>query len=238
VNQIHQDFYVYPWYKDIRYVLWNLQAPPKITKARARFVKLKPAKLCILNGYIYWKDLGGILLKYLLENEANEKIQEFQKGDCGGHLYWKATTYKVLRHEFYQPTLFTDIYKPVSSCHQCQIFKGRRKLLPLPLKLIIVEDPFQQWGLYFTGEINPASSGKNRWILTTTNYFTKWIEVIPTRQPIDTVIIEFLFDNIISMFGCPRKIITNNAQAFKSNKMIKFCSDYNIILAHSIVYYP
>jgi hypothetical protein len=36
-----------------------------------------------------------------------------------------------------------------------------------------VETPFQQWGLDFIGEINPNSSGKNKWILTTTDYFTK-----------------------------------------------------------------
>jgi hypothetical protein len=99
-----------------------------LTKTHAKFVKLKDAKYCILNGYLYWKDPIGVLLNRLLENEANEKIQEFHKGDCGGHLYWKATTYKVLRARFYWPTLFNDIYKAVSSCHQCQIFEGRRKL--------------------------------------------------------------------------------------------------------------
>ena len=111
-------------------------------------------------------------------------------------------------------------------------------MLPLPIKAIAVEDPFQQWGLDFIGEINPASSRQHRWILTTIDYFTKSIEVVTTRKARDTVIIEFLFDNIISRFGCPRKIIVDNAQVFKSNKMVKFCSDYNIILAHFVAYYP
>ena len=51
------------------------------------------------------------------------------------------------------------------------------------------------------------------WILTATDYFTKWVEAVPTRQATDVVIIEFLLTNIMSRFGCPRKIVTDNAKA-------------------------
>ena len=88
------------------------------------------------------------------------------------------------------------------------------------LQPIFVEAPFQQWDLDFIGEINTSPSGKHKWILTTTNYFTKRIESIPTKKDIDTVIIQFIEENILARFACPRKIITDNAQAFKSKKMI------------------
>ena len=42
----------------------------------------------------------------------------------------------------------------------------------------------------------------------------------------------------MSRFGCPRKIVIDNAKAFTSSKLIKFGSDYNIILSHSTMYYP
>jgi hypothetical protein len=83
--------------------------------------------------------------------------------------------------------------------------------LPLPLKPIKVETPFQQWGLDFIGKINPNSSGQHKWILTTTYYFTKWVEVIPTREATDKVIIKFLEENILAIFGCPRKILDDNS---------------------------
>ena len=85
--------------------------------------------------------------------------------------------------------MFSDAHKKVSSYHKCQIFEGKKKLLPLSLNPISVEAPFQQWGLYFIGEINPSSSGQHRWILTTTDYFTKWIDVVPTKRDIGNVII-------------------------------------------------
>jgi hypothetical protein len=52
------------------------------------------------------------------------------------------------------------------------------------------------------------------------------------------MVINFLEENILSIFGCPRKIITYNAQDFKYVAMIKFCQKHNIILGHSTTYYP
>ena len=72
------------------------------------------------------------------------------------------------------------MYKEVASCNQWKIFEGRRKMTPLALKPISVEAPFLQWGLDFIGETNHTSLGLDKWILTTTDYFTKWIEVVPT----------------------------------------------------------
>jgi hypothetical protein len=238
VPQISKKFLDSPWYADIIYVLRNLQAPLELSKTKARFLKLKGAKFCILDQSLYWKDPGGILLSCLLEEEVEKTIREFHKGDCGGHHYWKTTLDKILRAGFYWPNIFYDVYKEVSSCHERQIFDGKRKLQPLPLKPISVEAPFRQWGLDFIGEIHPQSSTQHKWILTVTDYFTKWIEAVPTRQATDTVIIQFLQNNILSRFGCPIKIITENATTFKSKKMENFCSDYHITLGHSMAYYP
>eukprot|EP00253_Pinus_taeda_P013582 PITA_13582 len=76
------------------------------------------------------------------------------------------------------------------------------------------------------------------WILTATDYFTKWIEEIPTRQATDAVIISFLENNILSCFGCPNKLITDKAATFKSKRMVEFCHKHHIILGHSTAYHP
>jgi transposase InsO family protein len=104
--------------------------------------------------------------------------------------------------------------------------------------LVKIEASFQKWGIDFVGEINPHSSTQHKWILTATDYFTKWVEAIPTKRATESVVIDFLEDNILSRFGCPRKIVTDNDQAFKSMAMISFCQKYNIILGHSTMYYP
>ena len=130
------------------------------------------------------------------------------------------------------------MYKETTKCDQCHIFYGKRKVVSLPLNSISVEAPFQQWGLDFIGGINPNSSGYHRWILIATDSFTKWIEAIPTRRATNAVIMGFLEENILARFGCPKRIVTDNAPAFKSKKMISFCHKYNISLNHSTAYYP
>lgn len=119
-----------------------MNAPPRLSKTKARFLKLKVVKFCVIENTLYWKYVVGILLKRLLKDDADRVMQEFHEGDCGGHLYRKSTANKIFRAGFYWPTLFLDIHKMVTSCHKCQIFEGKIKLLPLPLKSISVESPF------------------------------------------------------------------------------------------------
>eukprot|EP00253_Pinus_taeda_P006927 PITA_06927 len=123
--QVSEMFALSLWYSDIIYVLKNLSPPPGMTRNKARTLKLKAAKFCILNFALYWKDLGGILLNFLVEKEAKKVMEDCHEGDCGGHLYWKSTANKILRAGYYWPTLFADVYKMFKSCHKCQIFKGR-----------------------------------------------------------------------------------------------------------------
>jgi hypothetical protein len=99
---------------------------------------------------------------------------------------------------------------------------GKQQLKSLPLKPTVASTPFQQWGLDFIGEIHPPSSGQHRWIMTATDYFTKWIEVVPTRSTSHKVIISFLED-IIARFGCPGRIITDNVASFKSKPLVNLC---------------
>lgn len=236
--QINEKFLLSEWYKDVAFVLQHNRARANLSKSKAQFVKMKSLKYFVYDQFFFWKDSGGILLKCLIEEEADNVIDEFHKGNCGGHHYWKATLNKILRSGYFWPTMFRDTYKKITTCHECEVFEGKTKLMPLPLVPIYVEAPFQQWILDFIGKIHPPSSGQHRWILTATDYFTKWIEAVPTRKANDPVIICFLENNILSRFGCPMKIITDDAQAFKSKKMINFCHQYHISLGNSTAYYP
>ena len=55
----------------------------------------------------------------------------------------------------------------------------------------------------------PLSYG-NQYILVAVDYVSKWDEAIPTRTNYNQVVIKFLRENIISRFGAPRAIITDN----------------------------
>jgi len=116
-----------------------------------------------------------------------------------------------MRVGYYWKNNFIDVNANIRACRKCQLFAGKQNLPALPLVLIKTEAPFQQWGLHFIGEIHPQSSAQHKWILTSTNYFSMWVEAIPTRNVTDLVVINLLEENILARFGCPRKIITDNA---------------------------
>lgn len=42
-----------PWYQDIVYVLQHLQEPPDLAKDKARHIKLKAIKFCIIENALY-----------------------------------------------------------------------------------------------------------------------------------------------------------------------------------------
>ncbi|XP_059063820.1 uncharacterized protein LOC131856279 [Cryptomeria japonica] len=115
---------------------------------------------------------------------------------------------------------------------------GKPKPATLPLKPVIVEEPFRQWGIDFIGVINPSSSVGYLYFLTTTDYFTKWVEAIPIKNATSEIVCRFLKENIISKFGVPFKIVTDNVATFSSSEISQFCFEYNILLTHSSDYYP
>ena len=88
------------------------------------------------------------------------------------------------------------------------------------------------------GEINMNSSKLHKYILTTTDYFSKWTEVIPLKVINDKEVIQFLQQNIITRFGAPNCLVFDNAKYFPSLKIVEFALKYKINIKYSTNYYP
>jgi transposase InsO family protein len=76
------------------------------------------------------------------------------------------------------------------------------------------------------------------WIITSIDYFTKWVEEIPTKHAIEKLVMDFLEDRIITRFSVPAKITIDNAKAFSSTDLSNFYFNYGILLFHSSNYFP
>jgi hypothetical protein len=226
------------WYSDIVYYLKNLSCPDHLVDHKRRDLRLKSMKYCLIEDGLGWKNPDGIILRCVNKEEAKKILKELHSGYCGGHFVSCTTAHKILRAVYYWPTLFLDTYQHVRSCQPCQYFTGKSKLPAQPLKPVVVEAPFQQWGLDFIGEFKENSSNGYRWILTATDYFTRWVESIPTKKATEEVVMNFLEERIITRFGIPSNITIDNAKAFSSYALVEFCFKYGITLSHSSNYYP
>jgi hypothetical protein len=205
---------------------------------KRRALRLKAMKYCLTQDGLRWRNPDGVILRCVNKEEANKLVTNFHSGYCGGHFVAHTTTHKILRAGYYWPTIFSDTHQYVRSCQPCQFFTRKQRLPALPLKPVIVEAPFQQWGLDFIGEFKDNSSNGYRWVLTATYYFTRWVEAIPTKKATEEVVMKFLEEKIITRFGIPTKITTDNAKDFSSMALNEFCFKYGIVLSHSSNYYP
>jgi hypothetical protein len=114
-------------------------------------------------------------LRCLERSDVEKVLKDLHDGPAGGHFVGETTTHKILRVGYYWPTLFRDAHTYVRKCKIFQLSKGKEKKTSIPLHLVTISRPFEQWGIDVIGEINPHSSKKHRYILTTTYYFTSMV---------------------------------------------------------------
>jgi hypothetical protein len=78
-----------------------------------------------------------------------------------------------------------------------------------------------KWGLYFIRLIKPVRRlTRNKYILVATYYGTKRVEAKTLKTNIIVVIAKFLCEYILTIFGCPLTIVTNQEVHF-INETIK-----------------
>lgn len=145
--------------------------------------------------------------------------------------------HKVLRAGYYWPTLFRDAHARARKCKICQANACRERRPAFPLQPVTIENPFEQWGLDVDGEINPNSSKLHKYILTSTDYFSKCTKSIPLKVINDNEVMHFLQQNIVTRFGVPNYFVFDNEKYFSSLKIVEFALKYNINLKYSTNYY-
>jgi hypothetical protein len=105
------------------------------------------------------------------------------------------------------------------------------------LHLIINPRPFHGWALDFVGQIHPASSKGHLFVLVTTDYFTKWTEVVPLKNMMHREVIHFISEHIIHRFGIPQTLTMDQGSSFISYQVCDFAESLKIKLLSSSPYY-
>ena len=82
--------------------------------------------------------------------------------------------------------------------------------------------PFAQWGLDIVGSFLKAIGKKKRYLLVGTDYFTKWVEAESLANIKDMDAKKFVWKNIVTRFGIPRTLISDNELQFDSKAFRRY----------------
>ena len=164
-------------------------------------------------------------------------MAEVHAGEAGAHEGARALTGKVLRMGIYWPNVYKTAATTTQKCIECQTFAPQHHIPAAPLTSITSPWPFYQWGIDIVGPFPPAP-GNVKFLLVAVDYFSKWIEAEPLATITGHQVIKFVKKNIVTRFGSPKIIISDNGLQFAENPFRTWCEDNYIVQRFASVAHP
>ena len=106
----------------------------------------------------------------------------------------------------------------------------------IPLNPILEVEFFYAWGIDFIGPF--SSSVGNQYNLVAVDYVSKWVETVPIKTNDYKIAVKFLKESIISRFGAPRAVISDNGSHLYNRAFEALMRKYLITHKLSMVYHP
>ena len=98
---------------------------------------------------------------------------------------------------------------------------------------------FNKWAIEFVGPINPPGKHTGaRYIIKTTEYLTRWTEARTIKDYNATTVAHFIFDDIITRFGCPNILMSDQGTHFINNTIEALTQEFEFHHQKSTPYHP
>jgi hypothetical protein len=94
-------------------------------------------------------------------------------------------------------------------------------------------------GCGFCRLINPPTRiTRARYIITMIDYLTRWEEAKPVTNCNTKKSLWFLFENIVTRFGCPKVLMSNQGSHFLNKRIVALTEDFHIQHRKRTPYHP
>ena len=130
-----------------------------------------------------------------------------------------------------------DANEYARKCEQCQKHASTIHQPAGNLNPISSPWPFAQWGLDIVGPFLRAT-GNRRFVLVAVDYFTKWTKAEALANIRDVDIKKFVWRNIVTRFGVPKSLVSDNGLQFNSKAFCEFGGSLSITNRYSTPAYP
>ena len=176
------------------------------------------------------------LQKVMPQPLRDQIADELHKGLNGGHLGNRRAKAQ-LQNRFYWPGWATAVRLAKRRCTQCAQFQKPRPQHQGALQPMVTGESWERLSINVTGP-HPTSSKGNAYALTVIDHFTKWVELMPTRNQEATTVAKLLFDRVICVHGCPIQILTDRGPNFESQLFQELCRLLAIDKIRTTAYKP
>jgi hypothetical protein len=166
-------------------------------------------------------------------------LAKSHEGIAGGHYAGRETVQKVLRASPWWPTLHRDAKDYARVYDVCQRVgkPSRRDKIPLAPQMTL--QAFEKWAIDFVGPINPPGKHTGaRYIISATEYLTKWVKARAVKDCSATKVVHFIFDDIITMFGCPKILMRDQGTHFINKIVEALTEEFAVHHQKSTPYHP
>ena len=225
-----------PWFADIVNYLVTGVVPSHWTPQERRKFITWSRMFFYDDPYLFKYCADQIIRKCVPDEEIQGVIRFCHTEACGGHFSKNKTAAKILQSGLYWPTIFRDVNTFCKSCDRCQRMGAIIRRDMMPLTPILVIELFDCWGIDFMGPFPPSFGFL--YILVAVDYVSKWVEAIATRTNDNKVVIKFLQENILSRFGVPKAIISDNGTHFCNRPVEKLMRKYGVVHKVGSTYHP
>lgn len=109
----------------------------------------------------------------------------------------------------------------------------------MPLVPQVTLQDFYKQAIDFFGPINPPrkKNGATH-IITTTNFLTRQAEAQPVKDCITKAAVEFIFEYILSRFGCPKIFLSDQGSHFLNQTIEALTMEFQFYHQKSTPYHP
>src|SRR5262249_50717107 len=209
-----------PWYFDIENFYRDRSFPEYATHDDKTALARIAQRYKIIGEVLHRKAFSGLYIRCITEEESLQIMEEAHAGECGGHFNGQTLAKRVLKW-YYWPTLEKDCADFAKRCTKCQLHANKIHAPSSSLHPISAPWPFAMWAFDVVGPIEDSSGEIKRksFILTATEYFTKWVEAEAFAEIKASTVVKFIRSNIIARFGIPRDIVTDNGPQFVAQEL-------------------
>lgn len=200
----------------------------------------------LINGLLYkiknshkdynQRKLGTKHLLVIPKTMQPEMLKWAHDHPTAGHGGQQRTLFR-LSQQLYWQTMRKDVHKYVAACEPCQQFKYNNSPTSGPMQQHIVNEPWHTVGIDIMGPFPPTIRHK-RFLLVVVDYFTRWIEVFPMRSITSTDIANILTNEVLSRYGLPKHIVSDNGPQFVSNIFKCLCTTLGMKQNLTANYHP